>query len=126
MNRREFCGLALSTVAVASGGALFLPVSARAAKKVSSGFFFRDGDRVVIIGDSITEQHLHSNYVESYTVSRFPRWQLRFRNAGIGGDTSTGGNKRAARDILSFHPTAVTINFGMNDAGYQPFNPQRY
>src|SRR5581483_4622900 len=89
-------------------------------------FFFHNGDRVVMIGDSITEQHLHSNYVETYTVSRFPRWRLAFRNAGIGGDTSTGGNRRAVRDILSFKPTAVTVNFGMNDAGYQPFNPQRF
>ena len=36
-------------------------------------FFFRDGDRVVMIGDSITEQHLYSNYVEMWTVTRFPK-----------------------------------------------------
>ena len=32
-------------------------------------FFFQDGDRVVMIGDSITEQHLYSNYVELWTVT---------------------------------------------------------
>jgi hypothetical protein len=26
---------------------------------------------IVMIGDSITEQHLYSNYVEMWTVSRF-------------------------------------------------------
>ena len=40
-------------------------------------FFFRDGDVVVMIGDSITEQHLYSNYVEMWTVTRYPNWQLK-------------------------------------------------
>ena len=66
-------------------------------------FFFKDGDRVVIIGDSITEQHLYSNYVEMWTVSRFPKWNITFRNSGIGGDTSRGGNGRFKRDWLPCH-----------------------
>src|SRR5881398_2489287 len=54
-------------------------------------FFIKDGDTVVMMGDSITEQHLYSNYVEMWTVSRFPAWKLTFRNVGIGGDRSPGG-----------------------------------
>lgn len=125
MNRRRFFGLALSTAAVGAGDwSLFRTFAAHAAD--ASGFFFRNHDRVVMIGDSITEQHLHTNYVESYVRSRFPAWDLHFRNAGIGGDTSTGGNARTRRDVLSFHPTAVTITFGMNDAGYHyPPDPAR-
>lgn len=120
MNRRQFCGLALSSAVLTREWL----GTARAAS--AHPFFFRDGDRVVMIGDSITEQHLHSNYVESYILSRFPDWKLTFRNAGIGGDTSTGGNRRTERDVLSFKPTAVTITFGMNDAGYKyPPDPAR-
>src|SRR5438874_2374873 len=89
-------------------------------------FFFKDGDVVVIIGDSITEQHLYSNYVEMWTVSRFPAWKLTFRNVGIGGDTSGGGNARFKRDVLAHRPTAMTVDFGMNDAGYQAFNETRF
>ncbi len=85
-------------------------------------FFFQDGDVVVMIGDSITEQHLYSNYVEIWTVTRFPKWKLTFRNVGIGGDRSVGGNARFARDILIHKPTAMTVDFGMNDGGYQPFS----
>ena len=73
MNRREFCGLAASTAAVLGSGAFSFPAYAEPSAG-GPGFFFRDGDRVVIIGDSITEQHLHSNYVEIFTVSRFPDW----------------------------------------------------
>lgn len=84
-------------------------------------FFFKDGDRVVMMGDSITEQYLYSSYVEMWTVTRFPAWNLTFRNVGIGGDRSTGGNARFKRDVLPYKPTALTVDFGMNDGGYQPF-----
>ena len=87
----------------------------------AADFFFKDGDTVVMIGDSITEQHLYSNYVEMWTVTRFPKWKLTFRNVGIGGDTSGGGNSRFARDVLIHKPTAMTVDFGMNDGRYRPF-----
>ncbi|MEI6675794.1 MAG: SGNH/GDSL hydrolase family protein [Verrucomicrobiota bacterium] len=82
----------------------------------ASGFFCRDGDRIVMLGDSITEQHLHSSYVEMWTLTRFPSWNLTFRNAGISGDTSPGGSGRFKRDVLAHQPTAMTVDFGMNDA----------
>jgi lysophospholipase L1-like esterase len=89
-------------------------------------FFFKNGDVVVMIGDSITEQHLYSNYVEMWTVSRFPTWKLTFRNVGIGGDRSTGGNTRFQRDVIAFKPTAITVDFGMNDGNYQAFNSDAF
>jgi lysophospholipase L1-like esterase len=89
-------------------------------------FFFKDGDTVVMIGDSITEQHLYSKYVEMWTVTRFPNWKLTFRNTGIGGDTSPGGNGRFQRDVVRYNPTAITVDFGMNDGGYGGFNEGRF
>lgn len=89
-------------------------------------FFFRDGDRVVMIGDSITEQHLYSNYVEMWVTTRYPAWNITFRNVGIGGDRSTGGNSRFKRDVLAHNPTAMTVDFGMNDGGYRPFEEATY
>src|SRR5436305_3703946 len=113
----------LSLVALA--GLWAAPVRAADAAK-SDKFFFKDGDRIVMIGDSITEQHLYSNYVEMWTVTRFPSWNLTFRNVGIGGDTSTGGNSRFQRDVLDYHPTAMTVDFGMNDGGYRGFDEKRF
>lgn len=63
-------------------------------------------------------QHLYSNYVEMWVVTRKPAWTLTFRNTGIGGDRSTGGNSRFQRDVLAFKPTAMTVDFGMNDGGF--------
>lgn len=85
-------------------------------------FFFKDGDRVVMIGDSITEQHLYSNFVEMWVSTRFPAWDITFRNVGIGGDRSVGGNGRFKRDVLPHKPTAMTVDFGMNDGGYRAFD----
>jgi lysophospholipase L1-like esterase len=91
-----------------------------------SGFFFKDGDRVVVMGDSITEQHLYSNYLETWVVTRFPTWNIIFRNVGIGGDRSSGGNSRFKRDVLPHKATAMTVDFGMNDGGYGGFNPDSF
>ena len=98
-----------------------LPFLAVAQAAPAQDFFFKDGDVVVVMGDSITEQRLYSNYLEMWTVTRFPAWKLTFRNVGIGGDRSTGGNGRFARDVLAYKPTALTVDFGMNDGNYQPF-----
>ena len=97
-----------------------------AATPAPAQFFIKDKDTVVIMGDSITEQHLYSNYVEMWTVSRFPSYHLTFRNVGIGGDRSTGGNSRFARDVLAYKPTVLTIDFGMNDGSYRAFDDKIY
>jgi lysophospholipase L1-like esterase len=70
-----------------------------------------------MMGDSITEQHMYSSYVEAWALTRFPAWDIRFVNVGIGGDGAPGGNNRFKRDVLPYAPTAMTVNFGMNDCG---------
>jgi lysophospholipase L1-like esterase len=87
-------------------------------------FFFRKGDRVVFLGDSITEQYQYSSTIELYLTTRFPDWDLTFLNAGIGGDTAGGGAGRFRRHVLDEKPTCVTIDFGMNDGGYKEFKPE--
>ncbi|MDQ2732719.1 MAG: SGNH/GDSL hydrolase family protein [Armatimonadota bacterium] len=95
-------------------------------------FPFHDGDRVVFLGDSITEQKLYTTYLETYLLTRFPSWNLQFRNAGWGGDTSylrTRGipaDQALQRDVLDLKPTVVTIDFSMNDGGYGGFNQGLY
>jgi lysophospholipase L1-like esterase len=79
----------------------------------------------VFLGDSITEQYQYSTYIELYLTTRFPDWKIFFLNAGIGGDTANGGANRFQRHVLDEKPTAVTIDFGMNDGGYGAFNEQK-
>jgi lysophospholipase L1-like esterase len=89
-------------------------------------FFLKKDDVVVVMGDSITEQRLYSNYLEIWCQTRFPAHNLVFCNVGIGGDTSGGGNGRFKRDVLPHKPTVLTVDFGMNDGGYQAFNDKRF
>src|SRR5262249_25160542 len=89
-------------------------------------FFFKDGDVIVIMGDSITEELLYSDYVEMWSTVRFPKRKLTFRNVGIGGDRSPGGNSRFKRDVLAHKATVLTVDFGMNDGGYKAFDEKTF
>src|SRR5579871_6560398 len=75
---------------IASSKPLFtiLALAGFAARVCASDFFIHDGDRVVFLGDSITEQKLYTTYIEAYALTRFPREKLTFRNVGWGGDTA--------------------------------------
>src|SRR3974390_2371786 len=110
-------------------------------------FLIHDGDRVVFLGDSITEQRLYTTYIETYALTRHPEWKLSFRNVGWGGDTSWLRQRShpdegklfdadeatqqkmveksvthgLERDVQPLRPTFVTVKFGMNDHSYQPF-----
>ena len=104
----------------------FVASAAVSAAEPSDAFFFKKGDRIVFLGDSITEQYEYSTDIELYLTTRFPDWNLTFINAGIGGDTATGGAHRFAEHVLAEKPTAVTIDFGMNDGGYGGFDKGRF
>ncbi len=83
-------------------------------------FVLKKNDRIVFFGDSITEQHLYTNYVETYLATRYPELDLTFFNAGWGGDTAPGGLARLERDVMAMKPTVVTLCYGMNDGAYMP------
>ncbi|MBI4025541.1 MAG: SGNH/GDSL hydrolase family protein [Verrucomicrobia bacterium] len=105
-------------------------------------FPFKDGDRVVFLGDSITEQRLYTTYIESYLLTRFPGYRFQFRNVGHSGDTAwlrrrdpgvadqtfyeAVLDKQQAlvtkmiaqglnRDVFPLRPTVVLVNLGVND-----------
>jgi hypothetical protein len=61
----------------------------------AADFFLKNGDKVVMMGDSITEQHLYSSYVETWALTRFPAWDLKFRKNSYFHDRIFGGVLRA-------------------------------
>src|SRR4051812_3623864 len=92
-----------------------------------SGFYLKEGDRVVFYGDSITDQRLYTTFVETYAITRFPKIQLQFVHSGWGGDRVTGGgggdiDLRLKRDVFAYKPTVMTTMLGMNDASYRAFD----
>jgi len=79
-------------------------------------------DRLVIIGDSITEQKRYSRLIEDYVTACVPELHITVRQLGWSGETAEGFRKRMESDCLRFHPTVATINYGMNDSKYRPFD----
>ena len=77
----------------------------------------RDGDIWVMAGDSITAQHLHSNYFEAFCYARYPNLKFAFRNSGVGGHTIPTTLARFEYDIAAWKPTIVSVELGMNDSG---------
>jgi lysophospholipase L1-like esterase len=59
-------------------------------------------------------------------VTRFPKWNLLFRNAGVGGDRVPITLLRVNTDVLCWKQTVVTIELGMNDAGGGPAGVEPY
>lgn len=130
-------------------GCLLLSAVLVHGEQAKNDFFFHDKDSVVFLGDSITEQRLYTTYIEAYILTRFPSQTFTFRNVGWGGDTAwlrqrTHPNEKElfaatgsvldemvtkavgaglARDVLPLKPTAVTVDFSMNDHAYQAFRP---
>lgn len=89
-----------------------------ATSAAADDFALHDGDTVVFLGDSITAARTYTKIIESYTLLRFPDRRVRFRNAGIGGDTAAGSLKRLERDVFAQGATVLTVCFGLNDIGW--------
>ena len=122
--------------------ATLLLVPSAALHAIAAEFFLHDGDRVVFLGDSITEGGKYTTYLQAYALTRHPQWQLTFRNVGWRGDTAwlrcryatdekalfaaneTIQQKMVSdavayglgRDVFPLRPTVVTVSMGMNDS----------
>ncbi len=83
---------------------------------------FKEGDRVVFLGNSITDGGHYHSYIWLYYMTRFPEMRLTMFNGGIGGDTAYDMNKRLDNDIFSKDPSVLVVTFGMNDSGYFEYN----
>lgn len=108
--------------------ALSLGLAVSLSATASAQFALHDGDRVAFYGDSITDDGTYARMIETFVLTRFPKMNVRFFNAGVGGDKVTGGgmgtiDQRLPRDLFSRKPTVVTIMLGMNDGLYQSFDP---
>lgn len=93
------------------------------------GLALKNGDRVVFYGDSITDNGPYTKYAEAFIRLRYPDLDIRFFNAGVGGDRVSGGwmgpiDERLTRDLFARKPTVITVMLGMNDGGYQASKPE--
>jgi lysophospholipase L1-like esterase len=84
---------------------------------------FKNGDRVVFMGNSITDGGHYHAYIWLYYMTHFPGMRLWIFNAGIGGDVARQMLERIDSEVFAKKPTVMTLTFGMNDTGYQNLAP---
>jgi lysophospholipase L1-like esterase len=82
----------------------------------------KTGDRLAIIGDSITEQKMYSRLIETYLTACVPELKITARQFGWSGETAEGFLRRMTNDCLRFQPTVATLCYGMNDHRYRTFD----
>lgn len=80
--------------------------------------------RIVFIGDSITDGHTYPLLVRQ-ALAEAHRPVPVCINAGIAGDTAAGMQKRIERDVLPHRPTLVTLSVGINDV-FRKITPADY
>jgi lysophospholipase L1-like esterase len=78
------------------------------------------GDKVAIIGDSITEQKQYSVFMEDYLLMCQPQPKLTTMQFGWSGQVAPGFLNFMPNDFLRYKFNAATSCFGMNDGGYSP------
>jgi lysophospholipase L1-like esterase len=72
-------------------------------------------ERIVFIGDSITDGHTYPLLVRQALAEAGKPVPVCV-NAGVASDTAALVRKRLERDVLAYKPTLVTLSIGVNDA----------
>jgi lysophospholipase L1-like esterase len=86
---------------------------------------FERGQKVVFIGDSITDAGRRTdpagngsgyfNLVRSFVLARYPELDLDIVNRGIGGDTVRHLQERWESDVIAEQPDWLSVKIGIND-----------
>jgi lysophospholipase L1-like esterase len=97
---------------------------------------FQAGQRVLFIGDSITDCDRrdlaapfgdgYMNLVRAFVIARHPQLRLHWFNRGISGDTVRDLAHRWERDVTALQPDWLAVMIGINDIwrGYQEGSSQ--
>lgn len=83
-------------------------------------FSWADGERVMFIGDSVTEDPLgYTRIIPALVSARYPERRIEYYPRGVGGNRVGDLLERLEPDLLgNLHlPTWVGVSIGLNDAG---------
>ncbi|HVL23921.1 MAG TPA: SGNH/GDSL hydrolase family protein [Thermomicrobiales bacterium] len=86
---------------------------------------FEQGQRIVFIGDSITDcgrrdafapyGNGYVSLVRAFVTARYPELGLAWENRGIGGDTTRHLKARWEEDVVALKPEWLSVKIGIND-----------
>lgn len=89
-----------------------------ALRRIPADMTFKDGERILFLGDSITPTDGYPQFVCNYYLTRFPKRDIAFECAGVSGDGTRWCDWRLEEDVISRKPTVVSVMFGMNDVAH--------
>lgn len=94
-----------------------------------SNLLFESGDKVLFIGDSITDcgrRGDHAPYGHGYVrkiteliTAKYPERTITYVNKGIGGDIVEGLENRWDTDVIDEKPNWLSVKIGINNANRQ-------
>lgn len=96
------------------------------------------GKRVLIIGDSITQQGQYVSYLSYYLRKQFPNQKLDIVSIGLGSETVSCLTEsdhpfprpclreRLQRALTKIQPALIIACYGMNDGIYHPLSTERF
>jgi lysophospholipase L1-like esterase len=87
----------------------------------ASDLILKKGDKIAIVGDSITEQRLYSKFIEMYLLVSVPELDLKMMQFGWGGERAPGFVNRIENDLMPWKPNVITTCYGMNDGRYREY-----
>ncbi len=99
---------------------------------------FKDGDRVLWLGDSVTAAGTHIAYIDAYLRARWPGQDVHFMNLGLASETACGlsephhpwprpdVHERIGRIIDKLEFDWAVVCYGVNDGIYHPFDKGRF
>ena len=104
---------------------LLSPLATRGSEPLQ--FQFHDGDRIVLVGDTLIERDQRYGYLETMLTALNPDKNLTFRNLGWSGDTVAGlsragfeppaaGYKQLVEQVLAAKPSVLIVGYGMADS----------
>ena len=113
-----------------------LGVSVLAGPVGAQGFLIESGERVLILGDSITHDGTYVSIFEAYLYARFPRQRFDVIGVGLSSETASGLSEtthpfprpdvhtRLDSALAKTSPQVVIACYGMNDGIYHPQSPE--
>jgi len=118
----------LRTVLLFLIAGVLAPALLRVASAQNTNFFeLRDGDRVVMVGDTFIEREREYGILESLATTQFPDRHVTFRNLGWSADSPQGQSrvgfdhskpssewfKQLTNSIAQLKPTVIFLGYGM-------------
>ncbi len=111
--------------------------SAEAPAPSPTPFSLADGDRVVLLGDTLIEREGRHGFLEARLAAAYPQAHLTFRNLGWSGDTPEGISRgwmegvddrfaELQRQLAEACPTALVLGYGTAAALEDDFSPDRF